>query len=159
MTDFYLNMTYEELHEYCDRIIAELTTQEFMPTHVVGISRGGLIPGVIISHKYNIPFLPIVWSTRDFAQRDYYGMLSLATLLSTNKDDKVLLVDDICDTGLTLESIFLMLDSMPQISYKNRLKTATVVKKLNAKHKVDAFGDIVNDDSWVVFPYEVPADA
>lgn len=156
MTEHFLKLDYAKLHLYCDTIIDELKKLEFEPTHVVGISRGGLVPGVILSHKYNIPFLPVVWSTRDFAQSDYYGLLSLSTLLSNHTNSNVLLVDDICDTGLTLKSVFLMLNSMPQLDYKNRLKTATIYKKQTASFKVDAYADIVADETWVVFPYEVP---
>ena len=32
---------------------------------VVGISRGGLIPGVMLSHRLNAGFEPLEWQTRD----------------------------------------------------------------------------------------------
>ena len=53
-------------------------------THISGLSRGGLIPAVMVSHKLNLPYTDkILWS-----------------------DDKVirntLLIDDICDSGETL---------------------------------------------------------
>ena len=69
----------------------------FMPDVIVGISRGGLIPGVMISHKLDIPFKPVHASTRDFPHWENY--------LPKPKDSKVLIVDDICDSGETFERI------------------------------------------------------
>jgi len=64
---------------------------------IVGISRGGLIPGVMISHKLNIPFKPVHASTRDFPHWENY--------LPKSNDSKVLIVDDICDSGETFERL------------------------------------------------------
>ena len=73
----------EDTNLICDKIEAD----EFKPDVIVGISRGGLIPGVMISHKLNIPFKPVHASTRDFPHWENY--------LPKSNDSKVLIVDDI----------------------------------------------------------------
>ena len=50
-----------------------------------------------ISHKLNIPFKPVHASTRDFPHWENY--------LPKSKDEKVLIVDDICDSGETFERL------------------------------------------------------
>ena len=64
---------------------------------IVGISRGGLIPGVMMSHKLNVPFKPVHASTRDFPHWENY--------LPRPTDKKILIVDDICDSGETFEKL------------------------------------------------------
>ena len=44
----------KDTNEICELIEKD----DFVPDVIVGISRGGLIPGVMISHKLNIPFKP-----------------------------------------------------------------------------------------------------
>ena len=45
----------KDTNEICELIEKD----DFVPDVIVGISRGGLIPGVMISHKLNIPFKPV----------------------------------------------------------------------------------------------------
>ena len=42
-----------------EMICNKIESDNFIPDVVVGISRGGLIPGVMISHKLGIPFKPV----------------------------------------------------------------------------------------------------
>jgi len=51
----------------------------------------------MISHKLNIPFKPVHASTRDFPHWENY--------LPKANDAKVLIVDDICDSGETFERL------------------------------------------------------
>jgi hypoxanthine phosphoribosyltransferase len=44
----------------------------FDPEVIVGISRGGLTPGVMISHWMNLPFKPIQAALRDFPEWEDY---------------------------------------------------------------------------------------
>ena len=85
--------TWEHQIEDTNLICEKITEDNFKPDVIVGISRGGLIPGVMISHKLNIPFKPVHASTRDFPHWENY--------LPKSHDSKVLIVDDICDSGET----------------------------------------------------------
>lgn len=84
---------------------------------VVAIMRGGLIPGVCISHALNIPFETLKWSTRDRPDADVFN-------LTMRSEDRILLVDDICDSGKTLETI---LDTFP----KSDIHTAVLIHNIN----------------------------
>ena len=48
--------TWDEQFDDTNIMCDQLEADEFIPDVVVGISRGGLIPGVMISHKLEIPF-------------------------------------------------------------------------------------------------------
>ncbi len=66
--------------------------------YVVGIKRGGLIPAVCLSHALNIPLYNLDWSTRDWAVQDIRNQV-------LQPESKILLVDDICDSGKTLTTL------------------------------------------------------
>ena len=59
----------------------------------MGISRGGLLPGVMMSHWLQKPFKPVKAALRDFPEWEDY--------LPKKTDERVLIVDDICDSGET----------------------------------------------------------
>ena len=75
----------------------EILLDEFNPDVIVGLSRGGLTPGVMMSHWMEKPFKAIKASLRDFPEWEDY--------LPRKTDEKVLIVDDICDSGETFHKI------------------------------------------------------
>ena len=92
--------------------------------YVTGIPRGGLIPAIIISHKFNIPFI------------DFKDALK-------QNDPNILLVDDIADSGVTVEKYRV-----------TNLTIGTLILRHNCPHKPDYWGKIMPNDSWVVYPWE-----
>ena len=60
---------------------------------IVGLSRGGLTPGVMLSHWFKKPFKSVASALRDFPEWEEY--------LPRPTDKRVLIVDDICDSGET----------------------------------------------------------
>lgn len=94
---------------------------------IAGIPRGGLIPAVLLSHKYGIP---------------YIGLESAKKLPSDVKK-KVIVVDDIADTGNTLTQI-----------QQHGFLTATLVRRYSSTFIPDIVGDVICNDDWLVFPWE-----
>ena len=70
-------VSWKDLEEFIDSLIEEMNKQNFKPTGVYGIPRGGLIPATLISYKLDIPLL-------------------------MNASKGCLIVDDIADSGRTL---------------------------------------------------------
>ena len=75
----------------------EISLDKFDPQVIVGISRGGLVPGVMMSHWFKLPFKPVVAAIRDFPAWEEY--------LPRPTDTRILIVDDICDSGETMTRI------------------------------------------------------
>ena len=92
--------------------------------YVAGIPRGGLIPAVIISHTFRIPFL-------DFKEA-----------LKLNQPD-ILLVDDIADSGSTVKKYRV-----------TNLTIGTLMLRHDCPHKPDYWGKIMPNDQWLVYPWE-----
>ena len=106
---------------------------------VVGISRGGLIPGVMLSHRLNAGFEPLEWQTRDGEFQDRIKAMNF------NKNLKgTIFVDDICDTSTTIKQI-------KQLIPKSRW--AVLHQKADIELEFVAT-TLYNDDRWVVYPWE-----
>ena len=94
---------------------------------VAGIPRGGLIPAVMISHAFNIPYISY----------------SSAKGLSKFDRKRTLVIDDICDSGLTLAD-----------AEKFDFVTAALVTRKGSKTTPDITGGLADHDNWFVFPWE-----
>ena len=94
---------------------------------VSGIPRGGLIPAVMMSHAFNIKYISY----------------SSAKMLPLELREKTLVIDDISDTGITLEEA-------------NNLKfiLASLCIRSGTKTVPRFIGEIISDDRWLVFPWE-----
>ena len=84
---------WDEMRRDVNTLCRDITLDKFDPQVIVGLSRGGLTPGVMMSHWLQKPFKPVKASLRDFPEWEDY--------LPKKTDERVLIVDDICDSGET----------------------------------------------------------
>jgi hypoxanthine phosphoribosyltransferase len=143
-----LNYTWEEQFNDTDELCEALVQDSFLPDVIVGISRGGLIPGVMISHKLNLPFKPVHASIRDFPHWENY--------LPQPGDQKVLIVDDICDSGETFERISSYI--IENINHECDVRFASLWWNNECEFKPHYFiKDLAKDSEkiWINFPHEV----
>ena len=85
--------SWEEMRRDVNVLCRDIFLDKFDPNVIVGLSRGGLTPGVMLSHWFKKPFKPVKSSLRDFPEWEDY--------LPKPTDERVLIVDDICDSGKT----------------------------------------------------------
>lgn len=140
-----IRCSYDDVEVMCNDLQQKVSGYKF--DYIVAVSRGGLLPGVILSHKMGIPLYPVVWSTRDYDQRVYYG--DIAEDLTLGKT--ILLVDDINDTGKTF------LDLIDDWSYNKEygtLITATMYQRYTTKLPSHYYSVYIDNDAWVEFPWE-----
>ena len=88
---------WKEMRRDVITLCREILLDKFDPDVIVGLSRGGLTPGVMMSHWMEKPFKSIKASLRDFPEWEDY--------LPRKTDERVLIVDDICDSGETFHKI------------------------------------------------------
>ena len=89
--------SWEEMRRDVNSLCREILLDKFDPDVIVGLSRGGLIPGVMMSHWMKIPFTPVKAALRDYPEWETY--------LPRKSDKQVLIVDDVCDSGETFNKI------------------------------------------------------
>jgi hypothetical protein len=142
----------EDIQVLCSNICNQLKQDDFVPDIIVGLSRGGLIPGVMISHYLDVKFMPLSWSTRDHAMRT-----SDAALAEDALTQKILIVDDICDTGRTFSEIKENWQSCVRdtIPWHTTVRFASLHFRNGANTNVEYRGETVNGPEWIVYPWEI----
>ena len=142
----------DEIKSYCLNIVSMMFRDDFKPDIVVGITRGGLWPAMMLSH-----YLGIKMHTLDVRLRDGDIKENAKYLKSQMiKGNKILIVDDINDTGATFKWIRDDWD-IDYDSEKSNVKFAALIDNVPSEFVVEYAGVEINKEEnpeWIVFPYE-----
>ena len=154
-----LIINFDEYLETVEKLAIEVN-KEFKPTVLVGIMRGAAPIIDILSRIFKLPTAYIViQSYSGKGLEDKQGDLVFARDISSiarQKDfERVLLVDDLSDTGLTLNKSIDWLKSYdPVKSYIKDIKTACLWKKKSSVFNPDFCPIKLDYDPWIVQPTE-----
>lgn len=114
---------------------------------VVGITRGGLVPAMIVARELDIRVVDTI-SVKSYSHQQQ----SEARVIKAPQSDVmgdgtgVLIVDDLVDTGKTLEIVRAL---YPKAHF------ATVYAKPLGRPMVETFITEVSQDTWIFFPWDM----
>lgn len=143
---------YEDFLAKVRQLSRKVKEREWQPDFVIGIGRGGLVPAVYISQQLDLPMLSIDHSAKvpGFADE----LLAKVAAMSA-AGTRLLFIDDINDTGGTIEYIRGLLASNGGV--QDNLHFAVLINNRRSKVEVDLWVDVIDraeDKRWFVFPWE-----
>jgi xanthine phosphoribosyltransferase len=117
---------------------------------VVCITRGGLVPAAIVARELNIRIVETVCvASYDYKNQGAISVLKEVAAAVSGLGEggsRVLVVDDLVDTGRTARVVREML---PKAHF------ATVYAKPMGRPMVDTFITEVSQDTWIYFPWDL----
>ncbi|MFH1637301.1 MAG: phosphoribosyltransferase [Candidatus Woesearchaeota archaeon] len=146
--------SWQDMHKLAKLTADKIKKQEYHPDVIIAIARGGLVPARLFCDFLHIKNCFSVkvdhWGLT--ATKD--GKAKLTQGLNTALEGKrVLLVDDITDTG---QSISVAKEHIEEFNPKE-VKTATLIHLSNSKYTPDFFGDEM-EWAWIIFPWNFRED-
>ncbi|MFP3222982.1 MAG: phosphoribosyltransferase family protein [Nitrososphaeria archaeon] len=118
------------------------------PDVVVGIARGGLIPAMVIADRLRVP-LDII-NIKSYRALGVKGTLKVYDVMYEDiADRKVLIVDDVADTGET----FLFVSEHMMKKGARAVILASIFLKPWSRVRPNYF--VEETDEWIVFPWEL----
>ena len=154
-----LIISFDEYTQIVEKLAIQIN-EKYKPTVLVGIMRGAAPIIDILSRILKLPIAYIViQSYSGKGLEDQQGQLMFAreiSSLANNKDfNKVLLIDDLSDTGLTLnKSIEWLKNYGPTKNYIKEVRTACLWKKKSSTFEPDFCPIKLDSDPWIVQPTE-----
>ncbi|MFH7880891.1 MAG: phosphoribosyltransferase [Candidatus Aenigmatarchaeota archaeon] len=145
-----LYVTWNKFHNSIVDIAHKIKRDRFNPDIVYGILKGGIIPARLLADVINVENI-------GFIGIKFYKKIGISETrpkiflppTSSVKNLKVLLVDDVADSGKTLE---VALKKLKKFKPKE-VKTAVIYLKPWCSFLPDYYYKITN--KWVVFPWEI----
>ena len=154
-----LIINFDEYTKIVEKLAIEIHNN-YKPTVLVGIMRGAAPILDILSRILKLPIAYIVIQSYSGTKiEDQQGELMFAREISSlakNEDfERVLLVDDLSDTGLTLnKSIEWIKKYEPIKNFIKEVKTACLWKKKSSSFEPDFCPVKLESDPWIVQPTE-----
>jgi hypoxanthine phosphoribosyltransferase len=148
-----LHVTWTELEMTVDGMVARLREREPFDS-IVAIARGGLVPATIFSHRLDLDDVHAVSAKRNTVSRPRSPRLDRPIVGGHTFADqdlgarRVLLVDDICGDGKTLDAVSAILLS----SGASAVETAAVFMNERCTRPPTVVGRVTS--SWIIFPWE-----
>jgi xanthine phosphoribosyltransferase len=154
---------YVHIHEMVNDISFQMYKDGWRPDYIVGLTRGGLIPAVIMSNTLDIPMHTLKVNLRDHVEGSESNLWMSEDALNCKN---ILIVDDINDTGATLNWIKKdwQTSSLPDdprwlTVWGNNVRIAVLIDNLSSElcGKVDYSAKEINkaeEDVWIVYPWE-----
>jgi len=144
--------TWAEADRWADRLAELVRSAHRVPDTLVGLTRGGWVPARMLSDRLGVKRLVSVRAQHWGVTATPDGVASLSEGLSGPvAGEKVLIVDDITDTG---ESLHLALEHV-QAAGPARAETATFLHIPHSKIVPTYYAEEIPRDAWVwiVFPW------
>ena len=154
-----LIITFDQYTNIVEKLALEIH-KDYNPSVLVGIMRGAAPIIDILSRIFKVPTAYVViQSYSGDTVQDQQGELIFArdmSAIAKNEDfKKILLVDDLSDTGLTLnKSIDWLRQYDPIKSHIEEIRTACLWKKKSSTFEPDFCPVRLNSDPWIVQPTE-----
>jgi len=158
-------LTNQEIEQAVDNICGQMDKSMWRPDIVVGLTRGGLVPANLISQRFDVPLETLKVKLRDLKPGEINESKNhLADLAYQGKH--ILIVDDINDTGATLNHILHDWQATVQnprhwrYLFNTSIKFAMIFdnKSSDFKYHVDYSAHVIDknvEDVWIEFPWEV----
>lgn len=135
-------VSWEALHRACKELAKMLLDGNY--TRIVAVSRGGLVPAAILARELNIREVDSI-SIASY-DHDQQGGLTLLKDAVLPDDEKLLVVDDLVDTGETARALR---ERFPKACF------VTVYAKPQGRPLVDKYVTDIEQDTWIHLPWDM----
>ena len=155
MSDLYVS--WSEYHRKIEDLAVKIDKSQWKFDRIVCLARGGLRVGDTLSRIFDKP-LAILAARPMVGQREKPGgAIEFArdlTMVGDNLGSRIVLVDDLVDSGISLEQGIAWLKSRYGDDIQE-IRTAVIWYKACSVAKPDYYVDYLADNPWIHQPFEM----
>ena len=155
-----LIVSWEQYHQTVEKLAIQIEESKYKPDILVGIMRGAAPMIDVLSRIFKLKCAYLaVESYSGKGIEDEQGDIVFSREMSSiapNMGGKILLCDDLSDTGITFNKSIDWLKKYGPIKDKiEEIKTATLWKKKKSTFEPDYCAVKLPDNPWIVQPFEI----
>ncbi len=154
MSDLYIS--WSDYHRKIEQLAAQIYQSGWEFNQIICLARGGLRVGDILSRIYKQPLAILATSSYSGPGKQERGCLSFSrhlTMTTEKLGSRILLVDDLVDSGVTLKETIPWLKMYSDTSIEE-IRTAVIWYKACSVIKPDYYVDYLSDNPWIHQPFE-----
>ena len=150
-----LRVDWEEYYRLIELLALKIHQSGYPFDSLLGLARGGLRVGDVISRIFERPLAVLTVSSYREAAGTVRGPLRIAASISSLEAEprgRVLLVDDLADSGASLAGVVQYLNE--RFAHIDELRTAVIWVKASSRFRPDYFASYLPDSPWIHQPFE-----
>ncbi|MDY0747088.1 phosphoribosyltransferase [Paucibacter sp. R3-3] len=150
----HLYVSWDEYHLLTERLALKVHASGWEFDQILCLARGGMRPGDVLSRVFDKPLGIMSTSSYRAEAGTIQGRLDIAKYITMPKGElagRVLLVDDLADSGVTLKAVVERLRGMPSIS---ELRSAVIWTKAVSAYVPDYYVEMLETSPWIHQPFE-----
>ena len=151
-----LNVSWGQYNTLVERLALKVYDSDWRFNQIICLARGGLRVGDVLSRIYEVPLA--ILSTHSYTAEGgtIRGQLVIAehmTMTAPRLGERVLLVDDMVDSGHTLEAVYRTLPA--RFSHITDIRSAVLWFKGHSVFKPDYYVEHLPENPWIHQPFEI----
>jgi hypoxanthine phosphoribosyltransferase len=150
----HLYVSSDEYTMLIERLALKVHASGWQFDQILCLARGGMRPGDVLSRVFDKPLGIMSTSSYRAEAGTIQGRLDMAKYITLPRGElggRVLLVDDLADSGITLRAVVDRLRSMPAIS---ELRSAVIWTKGVSTYTPDYYVELLPTSPWIHQPFE-----
>ena len=151
----HLYVSYDEYHNLIEKLAIKIHQSGWQFDTILCLARGGMRPGDILSRIFDKPLAIMSTSSYRAEAGTQPGVLDIARYITTPKGEiagRVLLVDDLADTGKTLQAVIDQLRN--NYAPITELRSAVIWTKGVSTFVPDYSVEFLPTNPWIHQPFE-----
>ena len=151
----HLYVSYDEYHNLIEKLAIKIHQSDWEFDTILCLARGGMRPGDILSRVFDKPLAIMSTSSYWSEAGTVQGNLDIAHYITTPKGEiagKVLLVDDLADSGHTLNAVIQQLKT--NYAPITELRSAVIWTKGLSIFNPDYSVEFLPTNPWIHQPFE-----
>jgi hypoxanthine phosphoribosyltransferase len=155
MSDLYVS--WSEYHRKIEDLAVKIEESQWKFDRIVCLARGGLRVGDTLSRIFDKPLAILAASSYGGAEGKVRGAIDFArdlTMVGDNLGSRIVLVDDLVDSGISLDQGIDWLKSRYGEDIQE-IRTAVLWYKACSVAKPDYYVDYLADNPWIHQPFEM----
>ncbi len=149
-------VSWDQVDSWCESISRKIMNK-FYPDIIIGIARGGLVPARILSDRLWVKDLISVKTEHWGITATKDGEAVLKTKIDVDiKGKKVLIVDDITDTGESMSLAYNYVKSLGP----SEIRSVTMLHISRSTFVPDYYAELITEKNWAwfIFPWNIYED-
>ena len=150
----HLYVSWDEYHRLIEKLALKVHASGWEFDQILCLARGGMRPGDVLSRIFDKPLGIMSTSSYRDDGGTLQGRLDMAKYITMPKGElsgRVLLVDDLADSGVTLRAVVDRLRAVPAIT---ELRSAVLWVKGVSTYTPDYFVESLPTSPWIHQPFE-----
>jgi hypoxanthine phosphoribosyltransferase len=151
----HLYVSYDEYHNLIEKLAIKVYQSGWEFDTILCLARGGMRPGDVLSRVFDKPLAIMSTSSYRAESGTQQGNLDIARYITTPKGEiagRVLLVDDLADTGHTLNAVIQQLRN--NYAPVTELRSAVIWTKEVSTFTPDYSVEFLATNPWIHQPFE-----